>query len=67
MVLFGGNQTVRRFVQLGLVDEYWIKLYPVALGAGQPLFSDLGGPAGLTLVETKTWDSGIVTLRYVPA
>jgi dihydrofolate reductase len=67
MVLFGGNQTVQRFVQLGLVDEYWIKLYPVALGTGQPLYTDLAQPADLTLVDSKTWDSGIVTLRYIPA
>jgi dihydrofolate reductase len=67
MVLFGGNRTVRRFVQLGLVDEYWIKLYPVALGSGQSLFGDRDRPAELKLVESQTWDSGIVTLRYLPA
>ncbi len=67
MVLFGGNQTVQRFVQLGLVDEYWIKLYPVALGTGQPIYTNLAQPADLRLVDSKTWDSGIVTLRYIPA
>lgn len=67
LVLFGGNRTVRRFVQLGLVDEYWIKLYPVALGAGQPLFTDLDKPAALSLIDSRTWTSGITTLRYQPA
>jgi len=67
MVIFGGNRTVQRFAQLELVDEYWIKLYPVALGTGQPLHTDLKEPADLRLAESRTYDSGIVTLRYVPA
>lgn len=67
LVLFGGNRTVQQFVQLGLVDEYWIKLYPVALGAGQPLFAGLDKPAALSLTDSRTWPSGITTLRYTPA
>jgi dihydrofolate reductase len=64
MVLFGGVSTVQAFVEHDLVDEYWIKLYPVALGTGQRLFT---APADLTLIASKTYDSGIVTLRYRPA
>jgi dihydrofolate reductase len=67
MVLFGGVSTVQQFVQHGLVDEYWIKLYPSALGAGQPLFTDLKQRANLSLVQAKAHGSGIVTLRYLPA
>jgi len=67
MVLFGGVSTVQRFVQRGLVDEYWIKVYPVALGNGQPVFTDLGDRARLNLVHSKAYDSGILTLRYRPA
>lgn len=64
MVLFGGVSIVQQFVAAGLVDEYWIKLYPIALGEGQPLFTDLKQRAELKLVESKAWDSGILTLRY---
>lgn len=67
MVLFGGVDTVQQFVQHGLVDEYWIKLYPSALGEGRPLFTDLQQRLNLTLVHSKAYDSGIVTLRYTPA
>ncbi len=66
MVLFGGVSTVQQFVQHGLVDEYWIKLHPAALGAGQPLFTDLRQRANLSLAQSKGHDSGIVTLRYLP-
>ncbi len=67
MVLFGGVSTVQQFIEHGLVDEYWIKVYPVALGAGQPLFPNLKHRANLTLVHSKAYDSGILTLRYLPA
>ena len=63
MVLFGGVEVVQEVVRLGLADEYWIKLYPTALGAGRPMVT--GGPLDLTLVESRTYDSGIVTLRYL--
>ncbi|MEV4142961.1 dihydrofolate reductase family protein [Amycolatopsis sp. NPDC049691] len=64
MVLFGGVSIVRQFVREGLVDEYWIKLYPTAIGAGQPMFTERRRE--LRLVESKTWESGILTLRYTP-
>ena len=67
MVLFGGVDTVQSFVRWGLIDEYWIKLHPVAIGRGRPVFADLADKAGLTLTGSTAYDSGIVTLRYRPA
>src|SRR5947209_1173632 len=64
MVLFGGVSTVQQFVEHNAVDEYWIKLYPVALGSGQRLFTT---HADLTLIDSRTYESGIITLRYRPA
>jgi hypothetical protein len=42
-------------------------VYPIALGIGQPLFTDLDHRASLQLVHNKAYDSGILTLRYLPA
>ena len=42
MVVFGGARTVDAFVRLGLVDEFWLKVHPVAIGAGLPVFGGLG-------------------------
>jgi dihydrofolate reductase len=67
LVLFGGVETVQQFARHRVIDEYWIKLYPIALGDGQPLFADLTQRTALTLTESKAYDSGIVTLRYIPA
>jgi dihydrofolate reductase len=65
LVIFGGVDIVQQFVQLRLVDEYWIKVHPLAIGLGQPLFSALKQRAALTLAESKGWGSGILTLRYL--
>lgn len=64
MVLFGGVETVRQFIDHGLVDEYWLKVYPRALGTGQAMFPT---KVDLHLVESKAHESGIITLRYLPA
>jgi dihydrofolate reductase len=63
-VIFGGAGTVQQFARHNVIDEYWIKLYPVALGNGRPLFT---GHADLRLISARSYDSGIQVLRYVPA
>jgi dihydrofolate reductase len=52
---------------LGLVDEYRLMVYPVALGEGQALFGAAEGRRDLELVDTRTFRSGVVLLRYRPA
>jgi dihydrofolate reductase len=64
MVVFGGARTVDAFVRLGLVDEYWLKVHPVAIGAGLPVFGGLSGPADFGLVWHKVYASGVIGVRY---
>ena len=52
------------FVRRGLVDEYGLVVHPVILGSGIPFFPDLERPAHLRLLETRTFSSGVVYLRY---
>jgi dihydrofolate reductase len=64
VVVFGGVDTARQFVEHRVVDEYWLKVYPVALGRGQPLFPDDIGRTHLALIDSQPWESGIITARY---
>src|SRR6201985_1235640 len=64
MVVFGGARTVDAFVRLGLVDEFWLKVHPVAIGAGLPVFGGLAGPVGIQLAWHKTQARGVVGVRY---
>ena len=45
LVVFSGVQTVQSLVGAGLVDEVWLKVNPVAIGRGGPVFADLEDPA----------------------
>lgn len=60
----GGPTLAADFIRRGLVDEYGLVVHPVILGAGTPFFPDLERPAGLRLLETQTFSSGVVYLRY---
>jgi dihydrofolate reductase len=63
MVVFGGASTVQEFIKLGLVDEYRMKVHPVAIGGGLPVFKDR---VGLTLTKSKAYRSGVLGLYYEP-
>ena len=60
----GGPTLAAHLVRHGLVDEYRLFVFPVVLGGGAPFFPELERPIGLDLVETRTFDSGVVYLRY---
>lgn len=47
-----------------LVDEYRTRVYPVLVGGGIPLFPSAERRVDLELVETRTFDSGVVLLRH---
>jgi dihydrofolate reductase len=59
----GGAGLASVFMKHGLVDEFWLYIHPVILGAGKPVF-----PAGLgiklTLMDTLTFPCKVVRLRY---
>ena len=64
MVIFGGAALAAHFTKNNLVDEYRLKLEPVVLGKGKPLFKDLKDRVKLKLVRSKTFDSGVTGLYY---
>jgi len=62
-----GATLASAFIRRGLVDEYRLLVHPVILGAGTPFFPSLEAPVALRLVETRTFESGVVYLAYRPA
>ena len=59
-----GPNLAGQFVRRGLVDEYGLVVHPVAIGAGTPYFPPLAAPIPMRLLETHTFTSGVVYLRY---
>ncbi len=59
----GSSVLIHALTAHGLVDEYSLLVYPVVLGGGKKVFAD-GVRADLKLVETKSFPSGVVLMRY---
>jgi dihydrofolate reductase len=49
---------------LGLIDEYRARVYPVLVGVGSPFFPQRESRVDLELVESRTFSSRVVYLRY---
>lgn len=64
ILVFGSRTLAQSLMQLGLVDEYQLLVFPVVLGSGQRLFGDDNTEKVLELVESKRFDSGVMALTY---
>ena len=60
----GGASLASAAIRRGLVDEYRLIVHPVILGAGTRYLPPLDAWIGVRLVETRTFGSGVVMLRY---
>jgi dihydrofolate reductase len=60
----GGAGLASTCIKLGLVDEFRLFVSPVVLGGGTPYFPALDERIDLELVETRTFGSRVVYLRY---
>ena len=60
----GGAGLASTCMRLGLIDEYRLFLSPVVLGGGTPYFPALDERIDLELVETRTFGSRVVYVRY---
>jgi dihydrofolate reductase len=60
----GGASLAASLTKLGLIDDYRLFVNPVVLGGGTPYFPPLEQRLDLDLVDTRTFGSRIVYLRY---
>jgi len=66
-ILVGGVDIPSQLIELGLVDEYRFVVMPIIAGEGRRLLEGVNLPekCQLKLVESKTFQSGCVALRYL--
>lgn len=62
--LYGGAGLITSFMNSGLVDNYLLAVYPVILGDGKPLFSNIRNRVGLRLNSVVSSGSGVILLDY---
>jgi dihydrofolate reductase len=63
----GGAGLAASLIELDLVDEYRPFVYPVLLGGGTPFLPALHRRLDLDLLDTRTFASRVVYLRYARA
>jgi len=63
-IAIGGATLAAQVADLGLIDEYRIRVFPVLVGGGLPFFDHHERRVDLELVETRTFDSGVVYLHH---
>ncbi len=63
-IAIGGATLAAEVAAAGLVDEYRAMVYPVLVGGGIPFFPHAERRVDLGLVETRTFNSRVVYLRY---
>jgi dihydrofolate reductase len=60
----GGAHLAASLLRAGLLDELEAIVYPIVLGAGTPLLPELEDRVKLRHVATRTFESGVVSVRY---
>ncbi|HZZ98787.1 MAG TPA: dihydrofolate reductase family protein [Candidatus Saccharimonadia bacterium] len=58
--VYGSGNLVQTLLKNDLVDELWLKIFPITLGKGKRLFDKGTIPAAFKLTESKTSPSGVI-------
>ena len=62
--VYGSANLLQTLFKHDLVDELWLKIYPITLGSGKRLFADGTIPAAFKLTDSKVSPSGIIIVNY---
>jgi dihydrofolate reductase len=62
--VWGSSQLVQLLLKNDLVDELWLKTFPIALGTGKKLWGDGTIPAAFTLTESFITSKGVIFATY---
>jgi dihydrofolate reductase len=67
LYVYGSANLVQTLMKHDLVDEFWLKIYPLTLGKGKRLFTDGTIPAAFKVTESQVSPNGIIIVNYVRA
>jgi dihydrofolate reductase len=60
----GSGNLIQTLMAHDLVDEFWLKIFPVTLGTGKRLFDKGTIPASYTLLASKSSPSGVMIATF---
>ena len=62
--VYGSANLVQTLMKHDVVDQFWLKIYPLTLGRGKRLFADGTIPAAFKVTESQISPSGIIIANY---
>jgi len=63
----GSGCLIQTLLKHDLVDELWLKIFPITLGRGKRLFAEGTIPVGFKLLESETSPTGVIIASYARA
>lgn len=60
----GSGNLIQTLMENDLVDEFWLKIFPVTLGKGKRLFDKGTLPGTLKLIDSKVTPNGVIFASY---
>lgn len=62
--IYGSGNLIQTLLKNDLVDELWLKIFPITLGHGKRLFAEGTIPAAFKLIDTKVSPSWVIFTNY---
>lgn len=62
--VWGSGNLIQTLLKHDLVDELWLKIFPITLGSGKRLFAGGTIPAAFKLTDSKVSPSGVIIANY---
>jgi len=60
----GSGDLIQTLLQNDLVDELWLKTFPLTLGTGKKLFAEGTQPAAFEMTQSVVTNNGIIFANY---
>ena len=62
--VWGSGNLIQSLLKHDLVDELWLKIFPITLGPGKRLFAEGTIPAAFKLTDSKVSPLGVIVANY---
>jgi dihydrofolate reductase len=62
--VYGSANLLQTLFKHDVVDELWLKIYPITLGSGKRLFADGAIPAAFKVTESHVSPTGVIIVNY---
>lgn len=62
--IYGSGNLLQTLMENDLIDEFWLKIFPITLGTGKKIFDKGSIPAAFKLFDSKITDSGVIFAYY---